>query len=58
MREQLKNAIRVLERGNWYPVDWLTLEEIKFLKSEYGGKLHKTTAMTTDGPRGMLYVCW
>ena len=58
MREQLRNAIRVLERGDWYPADWLTLDEIKFLKSEYGDKLHKTTTMTLNGPRGMLYVCW
>jgi hypothetical protein len=58
MRENLKNAILVLERGDWFPVDWLTLEEIHWLKSEYGEKLHKTSTMTTNGPRGMLYVCW
>ena len=58
MSENLKNAIRVLERGDWYPVDRLTLEEIRWLKSEYGDKLHKTNAMTINGPRGMLYICW
>lgn len=58
MSEKLRNAIIVLERGDWFPVDWLTLEEIRWLKSEYGEKLHKTNAVTINGPRAMLYVCW
>ena len=58
MREQMKKAIHTLERGDWFPVDWLTLEEIRWLKSEYGDKLHKTSVMTLNGPRAMLYVCW
>lgn len=55
---QLKKAIPVLERGDHFPVDWLSLDEIRWLKSEYGDKLCKTNVMTDKGPRGMLYVCW
>ena len=54
----LKNAIVKLESGEWCPVDGLTLEEIRWLKSEYGEKLHKINAVTINGPRAMLYVCW
>jgi hypothetical protein len=56
--KNLKKAILVLERGDRYPVNWLSLEEIRWLKSEYGDKLHKTSVMTTNGPRSVLYVCW
>ena len=58
MSENLKNAIRAIERGEWYPVDLLNLEEIRWLKYEYGDKLQKTSAATANGPRGMLYICW
>jgi len=58
MSENLKSAIHALERGDWYPVDRLTLEEVRWLKSEYGDKLHKTSAATATGPRGMLCIYW
>jgi hypothetical protein len=58
MRKELRDAICVLERGDWFPVEWLTLDELRWLKSEYGDKLHKTNVRTISGPRAMLYVCW
>lgn len=56
--DPLKSAIDTLERGDWCPLDGLTLEEIRWLKSEYGDKLHKINAVTATGPRAMLYVSW
>ena len=58
MREIMRNAIILLERGEWCPVDGLTLEEIRWLKTAYGETLHKINAVTASGPRAMLYVSW